>query len=273
MSKIYHYTSSAGLLGILGNRTVWSTDIEFLNDSLEVREGIERINNFCKSVKPKGNGKAKRLSEMFYRIIGVKLRKYINANQVFITSFTSKRDNMRQWMSYCSDNAGYAVGFDKDDLIASLDNSDKFTSIISEVDYSQSNGIEDIISPQKVLAEIEIIMGLFKSNTDVVNAVVERVLRDLVVCCCSIKPPQFFDESETRLIVQTKHDCNDINFRERSGILIPYVAVPVSFESVTEIIIGPNINSDLAIRGIEKVMSSINLKCNVRKSNCSLRAF
>lgn len=40
---IYHYTSFAGLEGILRNQELWMTSHEFLNDSQEYVDGFHRI--------------------------------------------------------------------------------------------------------------------------------------------------------------------------------------------------------------------------------------
>jgi len=33
---LYHYTTASGLLGILRDRRIWMTDIEFMNDAAEL---------------------------------------------------------------------------------------------------------------------------------------------------------------------------------------------------------------------------------------------
>src|SRR4051794_34646457 len=38
-ANIFHYTSMVGLIGILDSKTLWATDIEFMNDAQEGRYG------------------------------------------------------------------------------------------------------------------------------------------------------------------------------------------------------------------------------------------
>src|ERR1035441_9565471 len=38
---LYHYTTAEGLLGILNEQAFWATDCEFLNDSSEMRYGLQ----------------------------------------------------------------------------------------------------------------------------------------------------------------------------------------------------------------------------------------
>ena len=35
MDTLFHYTTAAGLLGILGSSSLWATDLRFLNDAQE----------------------------------------------------------------------------------------------------------------------------------------------------------------------------------------------------------------------------------------------
>ena len=43
MSKVYHYTSTAGFLGIVNDSSIWATNIFFLNDYQEMKKGIDYI--------------------------------------------------------------------------------------------------------------------------------------------------------------------------------------------------------------------------------------
>jgi hypothetical protein len=41
MSTWYHYTTSAGIHGILKTKSFWATDYRFLNDATEFHYGLE----------------------------------------------------------------------------------------------------------------------------------------------------------------------------------------------------------------------------------------
>ena len=41
--KVYHYTSQKGLIGILREKKIWMTNINYLNDATEFRHSIELI--------------------------------------------------------------------------------------------------------------------------------------------------------------------------------------------------------------------------------------
>ena len=47
-SSLYHYTSGDGLIGILRNKSLWATDINFLNDHREFELGSKLIGDLSK---------------------------------------------------------------------------------------------------------------------------------------------------------------------------------------------------------------------------------
>ena len=40
---VYHYTDQRGFLGILADKTIWATDLRYLNDTREYSLGFDRI--------------------------------------------------------------------------------------------------------------------------------------------------------------------------------------------------------------------------------------
>jgi hypothetical protein len=44
---LYHYTSIEGLMGILTNRSLWATEIYFLNDTQELRYSDGVLKKVC----------------------------------------------------------------------------------------------------------------------------------------------------------------------------------------------------------------------------------
>ena len=46
---IYHYTTQAGLLGIIGNGEIWASDLRYLNDSAEYHHALKLIDDEMQS--------------------------------------------------------------------------------------------------------------------------------------------------------------------------------------------------------------------------------
>ncbi|KQV50324.1 hypothetical protein ASC95_13135 [Pelomonas sp. Root1217] len=41
--ELFHYTTSAGLLGIVQSGSIWATEARYLNDATELSNALERI--------------------------------------------------------------------------------------------------------------------------------------------------------------------------------------------------------------------------------------
>lgn len=123
---LYHYTTAAGLMGILGSQRLWATNARFLNDPSEIRYALKVVSDtVAKSEKaylearkaeatltvpdfaalmggvkiPKIERWAKELLEVFH-----------HQREVYVTSFCEKGDLLSQWRGYAAASGGYAIG-------------------------------------------------------------------------------------------------------------------------------------------------------------------
>lgn len=277
--KLYHYTDINGLKGIIDNSSLWATDIKFLNDSKELYAGIDKLEQTCsepidlKTIMFQGSQlnehpnaeviKAKITSA--YSTICEVIKKNLENRDTYITSFSDKRDNLRQWMSYCPGNAGYCIVFDGHKLRKTeIEERDTgYVTNLERVHYGKSE-LTSILEPQNIIDNI------LKNNAK--EAFVHKLTNRLMFHCCAIKPEEFYDESETRLIIQsTQARKHDTKFRIKSGVFIPYMTHIAPKESILEIIIGPNVNMELAELGLKHYLDKNEIDCPIYKSNCSLR--
>ena len=57
--ELFHYTSMEGLRGVVAGKTLWATNIEFLNDTSEFRHGEEVLKRIIKTRKRSAKGDRK----------------------------------------------------------------------------------------------------------------------------------------------------------------------------------------------------------------------
>ncbi|WP_246771654.1 hypothetical protein, partial [Pseudomonas syringae] len=101
-----------------------------------------------------------------------------------------------------------------------------------------------------------------------------KLANELFFHCCAVKSKEFYDEQETRLVIQSRLDkAHDVNFRTRAGVIIPYFEYPIQCSWINEITIGPNVNMSLARKGLETFLEKHSITCEIRESKCSLRNF
>ena len=107
---LYHYTTTAGLIGILSNRGIWATDSWFLNDSSEVRYGLgivrARLNRYSKQAdRPEPEQSALKGA------MGILELDLSSVMRSLVACFSAHDDQLSQWRAY-SGGGGVALGFD-----------------------------------------------------------------------------------------------------------------------------------------------------------------
>lgn len=90
---IYHYTSLAGLEGILKNKELWMTSHEFLNDSQEYIEGFHRIKE---TVEQYIEQNSSILNNEQKEAIKLTID-WLDNTILFVTSFSNAKDRKSQW--------------------------------------------------------------------------------------------------------------------------------------------------------------------------------
>ena len=108
---VYHYTSAAGLLGLVGSRCLWASEATSLNDLAEVRHGWEVVKAWL--AKQPSSEAADLLTEMAENPLEEK-------HEVFVLSASTAGDDANQWRLYGQSGNGYAVGLDAGVALAAI---------------------------------------------------------------------------------------------------------------------------------------------------------
>jgi hypothetical protein len=106
--NIYHYTSQAGFLGIVGEKKIWATDSIFVNDSSELGYSVGLMKNILQtkindaSARLQSHGDPRELQLRIYlynQLIEYvnKIEKNIKMIGIFIASFSTQSDLISQW--------------------------------------------------------------------------------------------------------------------------------------------------------------------------------
>jgi hypothetical protein len=105
-SHLFHYTNSAGLIGISESKEIWATNIRFLNDINEVIEATYSAKQILNErLQSSNNEREKSLYKaMLDNIDDV-------ASHIYVCSFSEDSDSLSQWRAYCPPSGGgYALG-------------------------------------------------------------------------------------------------------------------------------------------------------------------
>jgi len=307
MKKIYHYTSASSLIGMLTQSQFWATDIAFLNDHKEHVHGYtaalafidHKIDTMVDPYKEELIG--------FYKT----LREYIEPNvlgrDTYVVSFAKDRDSVSHWFSYCEKNQGYCIGFDEDSFFhpsEKLEIATKYALKFEGVLYESSSfndRLEKILSKDVILETITrgMVAGAYgsgqkkgNSKSQILDEIMdeyhalgpmkqlETIFNEIVFSCGAYKFEGFKHEVERRLVLSSKKDRlhehydykeSDVKFRERNGVVFPYVPVKFNRNSIREIIIGPSGDFELRRAGLQKMLDKMGVVCEVASSSTPLR--
>jgi hypothetical protein len=99
--SVFHYTSAAGLLGIVESGCLWASEASSLNDLAEVRRGWEVVRAWLDQRKSTSKG-ADLLADLAENPLQEK-------HEVFVLSASTAADDANQWRLYAQNGRGYAV--------------------------------------------------------------------------------------------------------------------------------------------------------------------
>ena len=234
---LYHYTSAAGLVGILEGRCLFASDVWFLNDASEVRYAQTRMLEQVRKWTAFGSDQP-----WVEELLEVSEAKPGWLDDVFVTSFCEEPDLLSQWRGYAA--GGFAVGFAADALTA-LDGAQGAPRLV-QVDYGAESGRRRL-------------RGLFEQlaaggpySREERERLARKVLLPEMAC---VKEPSFSEEKEWRLLVVEERP-ERILFRVRATAVVPYVEVALPEPSaVCEIVIGPSVDQQMRHRGVEQLLA------------------
>lgn len=276
---LWHYTTGLGLHGILRTGYLVATNILYLNDAHELvgffDSRLGRIISGALASAEASRERSESLAKEFRRIT-LKLPMYVTS---FCTPRHASSDDgvLSQWRGYGTDG-GYAVVFDtarignllQDEArgfaylhlhIGDVDYvSDETTELVHEESRGWESTIKDIVA--RKLREPS-----YQPAADLVRPFMSLATRH--------KHAGFHEECEVRIAVVTPNSHKSglpdkpVHFRERDGLLIPYIKLfdrdpgPNEKLPVMKVIVGPHPEREKRGRSIELLLKEVGIKAPV----------
>lgn len=107
-ATIYHYTSEAGLRGIIESGKLWFGDIFDQNDPRELRHGVGAALDAMTIAAATGPPELKLFAKHMRKMLEGAVEKVAH---FFICCFSFAGDDLGQWRAYADNGRGYALGF------------------------------------------------------------------------------------------------------------------------------------------------------------------
>ncbi len=285
---LYHYTSQAGLLGIIQSRQLWATNLLFLNDSTELNYALKLIQKNITALKPELPSS----EHHFFDSMGEDFES-INSSYaqsldgIYICSFSENDNQLSQWRGYCPDAGGFSIGFDFRSSLHEVVKEQKFNLVKCVYDESSQE-----LFVRKFLNEQ---LRNFHQEQDVFK-LSSKAWNDFLTLAPVLKHPKFEEEREWRLVSEPML-FTGVNYRVGKSMLIPYVNINLdnknekapdlkrALSCISEIWVGPTPHPELSKISLENMLRSEKIfpldesagrpvqKCDVRISGIPYRTW
>lgn len=257
-----HYTTATGLLGMFKdysaeepNIKLWATHYKYMNDPQEFELGsmycTEIINDIENDLNVPSQYRYKTwVSKKLYTDVIDNNRRTTDGQLTcpYIISFSKAYDSLHMWDMYASNGNGLALVFDysklllnagiclKDCYYCNPDCHNVFQCLLQKY----KDDIKEIYLKEAKNFPIETLeKGIEKGDY---SALYSRIysLQTLINghIGIRIKHWAYRIEDESRISVNCKNNFK-LLFRDRKGIILPYIEYPVPFDCVDHIIVGP----------------------------------
>lgn len=252
---LYHYTTLKGVLGIVGCRKLWASDIRYMNDSAELKHAADLIRDEIRERIAGGHENADLLGQFADWVTN----RITNGHMMFAASFRAHGNLLSQWRGYSSHGKGVSLGFSAE-FIGQCVKKQQFQigkciyepgrqhklicQIIDSVEsdvYSQLQGDET----REQLSQI------YKN-------VFENIEVYLLRIAAILKHPSFREEMEWRIISPVISRCSEspILFREANAMLVPYIEFDLFLEpgqppQLEHLFLGPTPNINISMNSLK----------------------
>jgi hypothetical protein len=244
-TSVWHYTSAAGILGILQNDELWASSPITMNDLTEIDFGISIFAEaWAQFDKANLNGELRSLAESVFGNGGVMFK----VRSFFIVSASKNGDSLNQWQGYTS-GLGYAIQIATHIPLA----------IKVPVEFPRESGLEagdwyDVIYEEKEqIALVESVIAYALEN-DFINGpdglgVSTVIFSRIARIAARFKHSAFSAEQEVRYI-QPEYPEMLPHFRQNGRNIVPFVKIgagaqiiypegPGSKLPIVNVVVGP----------------------------------
>ncbi|HTQ14782.1 MAG TPA: hypothetical protein VMH86_12985 [Rhizomicrobium sp.] len=279
--RLFHYTNSAGLYGILTSGTVWATHFRFLNDRKEFVAANNMLNAILRGTlsreidalyqsghvaKPPQAVIDQKIDDALAYLLKIIVDPAHEVADPFVFSMLSCNPSegsrftdgtLQHWHSYAS-TGGYAIQLNPEKLLAILDRApghSKDFAVLRKVSYMgdpRTAALEHALNSVVELASKVFHCAVFGRDKLDLGKYYEPILN--ILGC--IKSEFFRDEREARIVLfrGVAGSLYPLRFREAAGLHIPYIEILggglLTKECAIErIIVGPH------ARNIERIFA------------------
>lgn len=255
-TRLFHYTSQEGLIGIVTSNVLRATNILYLNDSSEFAYGLSRARWYLDDMAERRSpGVVSEFLRWGERLLD--LSALLPDRHFYAFCFCEKPDLLSQWRAYADRGGGYALGIDTEDIGRAIV---KQNLSFFPVEYGSGQNAELLGH------DIEALCGALSRCAEqwpghdetLVSAACEHLKLLFIFRLFWMKHPGFAEEREWRIFANfNTGDLSRVHFRPTHGTLVPYVELDLSYPGgpeklpIREVVHGPNAHPKLASQSLD----------------------
>lgn len=216
--KLCHYTSAAGVVGILKSGTLRASNFAYLNDSSEIRYGERIAREILHERSAHAEGRPQQVLTVTLKAME------LIASQIgfYLTCFCTEPDLLSQWRGYGTGAGRFCLVFDPEVLANGTEAASPL--YFGKVIYNESDQRARIAAVlDRGLEAVEEMLTLDPVEQKACGKVIcDELFQKLIREMCFLKHPGFSEEHEWRA-VHWLQDISAVDFEPRSGGIRPFV--------------------------------------------------
>jgi hypothetical protein len=264
---LYHYSSLEGLIGIIESKSIWATNILYLNDASELNYAKGLFRNQVNHFERKKENEDYLIHRNFKTLIeDMENSTSKDTYAFFVCSFSEENDLLSQWRGYSPKGIGLSLGFKLGDLRKSVE---RYAFSIRPCIYNKNEQLNEI---NKLIEKnfIDFTNEKRQYQHDMYRIILNKsglvFYVEFLRLAPSIKHPKFIEEQEWRIVarVDTKDQIEMIRYRPGKSMIIPYIEIPLPRGEdnliINKIVVGPTHDPELAKDAVEMLLKSKKVK-------------
>jgi len=225
---VYHYTTAAGLLGIVQSNRLWATNARFLNDHSEIEYAACVIRQLMAAMTSKG---AATLPADFTEQVTQDLDRFEAEARVYVCCFCTEGDLLGQWRGYGAQGGGYALGFEAKNF-GDREMAMPLKPILRRVIYDPKLQKRLVRTWHQAVCDLEVTLpkerSKFSRRREMLVGTFRLLVPQFLLC---FKNPAYAEEQEWRLIQYGRIAEREIikpAFRTSGGRILPYATLDLT---------------------------------------------
>lgn len=273
--RLYHYTNFTGLLGIVGARALWASDIRYMNDSAELKHTADLIRS--EITRRIGSGHPR--PDLLNHFLDWVTHRITNGHMLFAASFRSNGNLLSQWRGYSRLGKGVSIGFNPEYILRCASSQSFQIGKCIYDSRQQDRLIRQVIDAVEALArEHDRLKACPTGEGDrCYQDIFQLIESDLLRIAAILKHPSFREEEEWRIIspVVTDFVSAPVLFREGASMLVPFIQFELLGENESPIalehlFLGPTPNITISMNSLTMFLAKNGIQPSKGISYCQI---